>query len=43
MNYLRAIDSLRKGSSYTAMSEKYQDIIWQDKNTTIPTKKECED
>ena len=43
MNYLRAIDSLRKGSSYTAMSEKYEDIIWQDKNTTIPTKKECED
>ena len=43
MNYLRAIDSLRKGSSYTAMSEKYEDIIWQDNNTTIPTKKECED
>ena len=43
MNYLRAIDSLRKGSSFTAMSEKYEDIIWQDKNTTIPTKKECED
>ena len=42
MNYLRAIDSLRKGSSYTAMSEKYEDIIWQDANTNIPTKKECE-
>ena len=43
MNYLRAIDSLRKGSSYTAMSDKYEDIIWQDNNTTIPTKQECED
>ena len=43
MNFLRAIDSLRKGSGYTAMSEKYEDIIWQDNNTTIPTKKECED
>ena len=43
MSYIRAIDSLRKGSSYTAMSEKYEDIIWQDNNTTIPTKKECED
>ena len=43
MSYLRAIHSLRKGSSYTAMSERYEDIIWQDENTTIPTKKECED
>ena len=43
MNYIRAINSLRKSSSYTAMSEKYEDIIWQDKNTNIPTKKECED
>ena len=43
MNYIRAINSLRKGSSYTAMTEKYEDIIWQDENTTIPTKKECED
>ena len=43
MNFLRAIDSLRKGSGYTAMSEKYEDIIWQDENTSIPTKKECED
>ena len=43
MNYIRAIDSLRKGSSYTAMTEKYEDIIWQDDSTTIPTKKECED
>ena len=43
MNYIRAINSLRKSSSYTAMSEKYEDIIWQDKNTSIPTKKECED
>ena len=43
MNYLRAINSLRKGSAYTAMSDKYEDIIWQDKNTNIPTKKECED
>ena len=43
MNYIRAIDSLRKSSSYTAMSENYEDIIWQDKNTSIPTKKECED
>jgi len=43
MNYTRAIESLRKGSSYTAMSDKYEDIIWQDNNTTIPTKKECED
>ena len=25
------------------MSERYEDIIWQDENTTIPTKKECED
>ena len=43
MNYIRAINSLRKSSSYTMMSEKYEDIIWQDKNTSIPTKKECED
>ena len=43
MNYIRAINSLRKSSSYTAMSEKYEDIIWQDENTKIPTKKECED
>ena len=43
MNYIRAINSLRKGSSYTAMTEKYEDIIWQDENTTIPTQKECED
>ena len=43
MNYIRAINSLRKSSSYTAMSEKYEDIIWQDKKTNIPTKKECED
>ena len=43
MNYIRAINSLRKSSSYTAMSENYEDIIWQDKNTSIPTKKECED
>ena len=43
MNYIRAIDSLRKGSAYTAMSEKYEDIIWQDVNTSIPTQKECED
>ena len=43
MNFLSAIDSLRKGSGYTAMSEKYEDIIWQDENTSIPTKKECED
>lgn len=43
MNYLRAIDSLRKGSGYTAMSDNYDDIIWQDENTSIPTKKECED
>ena len=43
MNYIRAINSLRKSSSYTAMSDKYEDIIWQDKNTSIPTKKECED
>jgi len=43
MNYIRAIDSLRKNSSYTMMSDKYEDIIWQDENTNIPTKKECED
>ena len=43
MNYIRAIDSLRKGSPYTAMSEKYEDIIWQDEKTTIPTKEECEE
>lgn len=43
MNYFRAIDSLRKGCAYTAMSDNYEDIIWQDENTTIPTKKECED
>ena len=43
MNYLRAINSLRKGSAYTAMSDKYEGIIWQDENTSIPTKKECED
>ena len=43
MNYMRAIGSLRKSSSFTAMSEKYEDIIWQDKDTSIPTKKECED
>ena len=43
MNYFRAIDSLRKGSPYTALSNNYEDIIWQDENTTIPTKKECED
>jgi adenylosuccinate synthase len=25
------------------MSDKYEDIIWQDENTKIPTKQECED
>jgi hypothetical protein len=43
MNYMRAIGSLRKNSSYTMMSDKYEDIIWQDENTKIPTKQECED
>ena len=43
MKIIRAIDSLRKGSAYSAMSDNYEDIIWQDENTTIPTKKECED
>ena len=43
MNYSRAIYSLRKSSAFTAMSEKYEDIIWQDENTKIPTKQECED
>ena len=44
INYqIQAINSLRKGSSYTAMTEKYEDITWQDENTTIPTQKECED
>ena len=42
-NYIRAIDSLRKNSPYTAYSERYEDIIWQDKRTSIPTKKECEE
>ena len=42
-DYFRAISSLRKGSSFTALSEKYEDILWQDENKTIPTKKECED
>ena len=39
MSYIRAIDSLRKGSSYTAMSEKYEDIIWQDENTVFQQKR----
>ena len=43
MNYLKAINSLRRGSSYTAMTSKYEDIIWQDEKSPIPTKKECEE
>ena len=32
MNYIRAINSLRKGSSYTAMTEKYEDITVEQAN-----------
>ena len=42
-DYFRAISSLRKGSNFSALSDKYEDILWQDENKTIPTKKECED
>ena len=42
MNIISAIDSLRPNSGYSLKTNKYEDIEWHDKNSSLPTKEEIQ-
>ena len=42
MNIISAIDSLRPNSGYSLKTDKYEDIEWHDKNSSLPTKEEIQ-
>ena len=43
MNYITALKHLRPKSAWTLLTDRYEDIIWQDESTTKPDLQEIQE